>query len=129
MSELAKVWTGFEQKRAADDTADQLKLKAKARRAEGGAAAREDRRQGRLKASRTQAVLAAQGANLSDPTIVSLMGDIGAESEYMALTSLYESETEARGLDTQASATKRRGRAQLVSSVISAGESLVGKYG
>lgn len=129
MAELAKLYSGVQKKRSADDEAKQMRHKAAARRAESGSAAREERRQGRIKKSRAQAVAAAGGGSLADPTIVNLMGDLEAESEYRALTRLYEGEEEALGLETGAKIRKREGKVALVTSVLSSADSLSGKYG
>ena len=102
MGELTKIYSGVQKKRAADDQARQMRHKAAARRAESGSESREEKRQGRIKMSRAQAVAAAGGGSLADPTIVNLMGDLEAESEYRALTRLYEGEEEARGLEVGA---------------------------
>ena len=48
---------------------------------------------------------------MSDPTMVNLFADIEARGEYNALASLWESEEEALGLEAEAVARKREGRA------------------
>lgn len=129
MGGLAKIGEGFARKRAADLSAKQLRKRAKARRAEAGAEAREEIRQGDLIESRNMAVAAASGASLADPTFIRLMADVDADSEYRALTRLYEGETEARSDEIEAKVRKREGRAVLVSSILSGVESMSEKYG
>ena len=124
MAELGKIWSGFEMKKAADSEAAALRERAKTRRAEAGAAAREERRQGELLASRAQAIAAASGGSLSDPTMIKLIADLEASGEYNALSRMFEGEVEARGFEKQAGITKRKGRARLATSVLSSASSL-----
>lgn len=111
LSGIGAIATGRSVKKASESEADQLVARAKARRAEGGAAAREEIRQKRLIKSRAQAVMAAQGANLSDPTLVNLMGDLEAEGQYRALSRLFEGDDEARGLEEAARIRRKEGKA------------------
>jgi hypothetical protein len=116
MTAGGQVYGGISAKRSADSEADQLRRRAITRRGEAGAAAREERRQSRLKMSRAQAVV--------------------AEGEYAALARLYEGEEEASGLEEGARAVKREGRAARVAgytkgltSIMSGVSTLRSKYG
>lgn len=71
-------------------------------RATAQRAAIEQRRQGRFLASRALAVAAASGAGAGDPTVENILGGIGAEGEFRALSELFIGEERARGLETQA---------------------------
>jgi propanediol dehydratase small subunit len=126
---MTKLAGGVFEKDARDQEAKQLRKKAKARRAEATAEAGEERRKGRFVQSRAQAVAAASGGSLADPTIINIMGDLAADAEFNALTALYEGDTEAKGLRAQASVAKKRGRAALVVSAFDEAESLASKYG
>jgi hypothetical protein len=135
LSGIAPVLAGTAAKKSADQEAEQIVARAKARRAEGGAAAREELRQSRLIQSRAQAVAAAQGADLSDPSLVNNFGDLAAEGQYRALARLYEGEDEARGLEAVARARKKEGRAsrtagyvRSATNVLTGVASLKGKY-
>jgi hypothetical protein len=136
MTAGGQVYGGISAKRSADSEADQLRRRAITRRGEAGAAAREERRQSRLKMSRAQAVVAAGGGGLADPTIVNHMAKLEAEGEYAALARLYEGEEEASGLEEGARAVKREGRAARVAgytkgltSIMSGVSTLRSKYG
>lgn len=71
-------------------------------------AAAETRRQGALKLS---ALRARAGGAGGDPSLVGLSGDIAAETEYRALTDLFEGKERATGLHLQADASRAEGRA------------------
>ena len=120
---------GFSASRAAEAEAAQLRERAMATRAEAGAAAREEKRQSRLKQSRAQAVGASSGASLDDPTFVNLMGDIEAEGEYRALSRMYEGETSARSDERLAKARKRQGRAGLFAGGLGAAATVMSGVG
>ena len=66
------------------------------------ALASEQRRQGRLLSSRALAVAAASGAGAGDPTVENIIGDIGAEGEFRALSEMFIGEERARGLEMEA---------------------------
>ncbi len=136
LSAGGSIFSGRAAKRSADDEADQLHRRAGARRAEAQAGAREERRVNRYAKSRAQAVAAASGASLADPTFVNYMGDLDAEGEYGALSRLYEGYEEAAGYEDAATARRREGRAArtagyargLTSALIGV-ETLKSKYG
>ena len=71
-------------------------------RATAQRAAAEKRRQGRLLSSRALAVASASGAGAGDPTVENILGDIGAEGEFRALSELFIGEERALGLENQA---------------------------
>lgn len=64
--------------------------------------ATEERRQGKLAASRALAVAAASGAGVSDPTIIDLIARTEGEGIYRANVALYEGEAESRRLRFEA---------------------------
>lgn len=78
--------------------ADALAEKAGQTRASAQRRAAEERRIGRLQASRLTNLAAASGG-AQDPTVVGLLGDIDTEAEYRALTGMYEGEELARGYE------------------------------
>jgi hypothetical protein len=79
--------------------AESAKVAAGQQRASAQRAAIEDRRQGVLAQSRAAAVAGAGGGSVGD--VSNIIGDIGAESRYAALTSLYGGEDRARDLETR----------------------------
>lgn len=116
--------------------AAQLEAAAGQDRASSQRAAIDERRKGRYAGSRAMALAAASGGGADDPNVVNTIADIEGESEYRALTALYEGETEAQGKEAQAKANRRGARAtktagllNAAGSILSAGSTLAGKYG
>lgn len=103
----------------------------------------EQTRQAKLLQSRALALAAASGAGASDPTIVNLIGDTGAEGAYRSAVALYQGEEQARQLRMKAEATSYEGDLALaggearrsayntsaVSSLLSGSGTLFGRYG
>lgn len=87
---------------ALEHQAAQARQQAGQERASSQRSASEKRRLGKLLASRALAVAAASGAGAGDPTVELIVGDIGAEGEFRALSAQFEGEERARGLETQA---------------------------
>lgn len=136
ISALGSLKAGKDAKKGADNEAEQLARRAKARRAEAGLGAREERRQARLDQSRALALAAAGGGSVADPTIVNRMGDLHAEGEFSALARLYEGEEESAGLIDSSLARRREGKAQRAAGVLrgattilSGASTLATKYG
>ena len=119
------LYAGQKDKSAAYREADQLQAKANIRRGETQRAATEERRQGKIAQSRALAVAAASGGGVADPTVTNLMGDIETESEYRALSRMYEGETESQALERAATARKKEGRAARTAGVMRAATSLL----
>lgn len=127
------LYQGNQAKKAADSEARQIEYRAGQERAASQRQAEEQRRQARLAMSRAQAVAGGGG---SDQTVVDLIGDMAAEGELRALTSIYEGDDRAFGLEQQAAARRREGKAartagyiNAVSSVLRGGQSMFKKYG
>lgn len=121
--------------RAAEFEAGQLEEQATARYARGTREAYEAKRAGDIMESRARAVMAAGGGLASDPQAIEQLGRIGAESEYEALTAMYEGETEAAGLRRQAAARryggkmkKRAAKFKALSTAISGGSKAYESY-
>ena len=89
--------------------AAQLKQKANAERASGQRAAIEERKKGDLTMSRARAVAAASGAGAGDPTVMNILGNLASDTEYNALSRLYEGDSSAQSLETQANALQWQG--------------------
>ncbi len=88
--------------KALEHQAAQGRQQAGQERATAQRSASEQRRQGRLLASRALARAAASGAGAGDPTVENIIGDIGAEGEFRALSEMFIGEERALGLETQA---------------------------
>lgn len=98
----AEQQAGRDRQAALEHQAAQARQNAGQERAAAQRGAFEQRRQGRLLSSKALALAAASGAGAGDPGVEKLLGDIGAEGEFRALSDLYEAEERARGLETQA---------------------------
>lgn len=127
---------GRKAKEAADFEASQLEQKAGQTLATSQRAALEEERQGRLQQSRALAIAAASGGGASDPTVVNLMGNLAAETNYRKMVALYEGKTEAEQLRTQADITRAGGREakkasqiQALGTILSGGSSMYSKFG
>lgn len=105
---------------AAGDAAQKAaKFKAKTQKATGSRRAYEAGREGDIVASDARAAMAAGGGSTTDAGATKILGDIGAQADYNALSALYEGDT---GADisiwegkTQKSAAKTRALTTLLS--------------
>jgi hypothetical protein len=98
---------------------------AKAEKVRGQYAAVEERRLARYAQSRALAVAGASGAGASDPTVMNTIGDLEAEGEYRALTSLFNGEQRARSQTMQANIARSEGKAGSVMSLMRGGATLL----
>lgn len=107
---------------AGDRAARQDAMNMEAQGAEELAASQRDaeqkRKEGRLMASRQQAVAAASGGGADDPTIVKLMTQTAADSEYSAQTAMYGGFSRQMGLKNAARARRAEGKASLLGGVL-----------
>lgn len=106
----AQTAIAAQQQQVAEFKARSEEKSAGQERAAAQLAASEQRRQGRFAASRVQALSAASGAGALDPTIIGILGDVKNESDYRAMTALYEGESRARTLETQAAIDRMTGQ-------------------
>lgn len=131
----------------AEYRAIQLRRRAGAERAGSQRQAIEEYRRSRLAQSQARAVAAASGGGVTDPSVTKILGDLGGEGEYNALTALYAGEDAARGLEDQARASiyegdaavagakqvarasRRAGWKGAIGSVLDGGVSFAAKYG
>lgn len=86
--------------------------------------------------SNLQAAAAGGGGSATDPTVVTDIKTIAGEGRYRALTDLYEGDTEAQSLRTQAAATRvggvnaaRAGNLNAFAKGLSGASSLYNNYG
>lgn len=99
------------QRQQADAQAVALKNQANADAAASERQANNERRQGQYLMSRAQALAAASGAGATDPTVLNTEGQIAGQSEYNALTSIYEGGTPEQNALSAAQAARNTGRA------------------
>lgn len=123
--------------------AQQLEINAGQAQAAAQRKSMEERRRASLVASRAQAVAAASGAGVSDPTVENILEDIAGEGEYRAGLAAFEGEESARRMRMGADAARyegataaERGRAagraanlSAVGTLATAAGGLYGKYG
>ena len=93
--------------------AKQQEQSAQESRAAGQRASFEKQREQRFIQSKLQARSAADGGGATDPTVLGLVGDIGARGEYESLMEMYKGENRARGLEDSAQASRMSGEAAL----------------
>lgn len=122
VSAVGAVQGGKAQDAAAQYQAAQLEASGKAEQAASQRQAEEDRRQARLMQSRARAVGAASGGGID----LELAGDIEAEGEYRALTSLWEGTEAAKGRRAQAEASRFEGNAAKKAGYLKGGATILG---
>lgn len=112
--------------------AEQQLAAAQRSRAIGQRQSAEERRNARLVSSALQARAMGGG---TDPGVVQIEQDIAAEGEYRALAALYEGDMGALGLERQAGATLRSGKAradayqwQTYGTILNTAGSIYGSY-
>ena len=110
----AEARAGIARQQGLEHQAAQLRQQAGQERATSQRSASEKRRQGRLLASRALAVAGASGAGAGDPTVEKIIGDIGAEGEFRALSEMFIGEERALGLETQADLREFEGRQERI---------------
>lgn len=130
------VRSGEAAKANAEGEATQMQQQANAEQASAQRAYIQEKRQGEYVRSRAQAVAAASGAGVSDPTVSNILSGIAGESEYRALTQLYQGDVTAKGLQYGAAARRREGDAAQTagymkgaSTLFSGAYSMYSKYG
>lgn len=116
--------------------AAQLEANAGLERASSQREAIEQRRQSRLAQSRALALAAASGGGASDPTVTNIIADLEGEGEYRALSSLYEGNERAIGLENDAKARRKEAKNvkkasyfKAASSILKGGSSFAERYG
>lgn len=128
---IAKAYQGVQQKRADDQSAAMLNQEAGQSIAAGIQGAIQQRRRGAYVASQAQARIAGGGLTTTGVSAVNTIGDIKGQSEYNALTSIYQGEDRASELNYRASVMRSEGNAAQVAGIvngISSGESFYSKY-
>lgn len=100
---------GKAQQQEAYYRATQAEMAAGQTRASGQRAAIEQRRKGEIARSRAIALQAGQGGSTADPTFINIVGDLGTETEYSAMSALFQGEDEAAGLEQQAGLSRFEG--------------------
>jgi hypothetical protein len=126
---------GIQARRMADVEGQQYDVAAGQQIAASQRTAMEQQRQSRLAQSRALAVAAASGGGASDVTVEHVIANIAGEGAYRSAVALFDGEEKARSLRMKGWAARetgaskeRAGYIQGVSSLLSSGTSLYGKY-
>jgi hypothetical protein len=90
--------------------------------------AEREREYGRYIQSDAMAIAAAGGAGTDNANMRQIMAELQTESEYRALTHLYNGETEAYGMELQAAARRDEGRSAARAGKIGAVTSILTAY-
>jgi hypothetical protein len=109
MSAIGQRNAGIAENQRAQYVAKQMEVNAGQERAAAQRRAQEQRRRGDLAQSRAQSLAAASGGGALDPSVVDIMGGLEEESEFNALSDLYEGEERARDLESNATVTRWSG--------------------
>ncbi len=110
-------------------TAEQVaKFKAKTAMARGTRGAAEATRAGDIVESDARAAMAAGGGSASDAGAIETLGKIKAESEYNALSALYEGRQEADLAIYEGKVKKKAARTRALSTAISGGAGMYKSY-
>lgn len=125
------IGAGVAAKNEANYEAAQMEIKGAEERAAGQRDAMQKRTEGQLVMSRQQALAAASGAGAGSdaPTIVRMMTDTAAESEYSAQSSMYGGLSRATGLMDSARGRRASGKASFLGSVIGGFGQAAGGFG
>lgn len=89
-----------------DAQAQALEQRAGQERAAAQRVAMDQRRQGNLVSSRVRALAAAGGGDTLDPTLTDIEAGIANETDYRALTALYQGDAAGQALDYNATLTR-----------------------
>ena len=132
----AAAAAGQSQQNALNYKATQENQQAMTERASAQRAAFDKQRETGLLESKLQAGAAAGGGGASDPTIVSLGGQIAGRGEYESLLDMFKGENTARGYENQATAdiasgqaAAAEGSAKQSASYLSAAGTVIGSAG
>lgn len=96
----------------AEASAAQLRYNAGQQRAAGHRAGQNEIRQSEVLMSKMLAMAGASGAGAYDPTMINLFAQADAEGKLASQTQIYNAEEAARGMEADANAAIRSGRAK-----------------
>ena len=119
---------GREEKKLAEEEAKELSRAGRREMAATTHDVAEAEKTKELMESRAIAVGAAQGAGMSDPTMVKLIGDLNAEGEYRMLQALYTGSDRAMGLYDASGKTRRSGKRAMRSAQVNAATTVASAY-
>lgn len=124
VSTLGTIQAGREAKAEADYAAKQQEMQADEAYASSQRDAAEKYRKGRIMLGDQRAALAASGGDLTDPSVIDIMGDTEAEVDLAARTDIYRGEQQARGYNDAAINSRITGKNAQKASFISAAGNL-----
>ncbi len=109
LSAFGSMSEGKAQYKAAQFQAAQLDQNAGQAKAAGQRDAAQEIRQSELLQSRALAVAGASGAGAVDPTVLRIISGLAGEGALAAQTAMFNADEQARGMRTQAAATRFEG--------------------
>lgn len=125
----SQIAGGIAARRGADFEAQQDTVNAGQQVAASQRAAESQDLNGRLLASRAQAVAAASGGGATDPTVTGIIQRIAGQTAYRSALALYQGNDAARALLTRADAVRFGGREAQAAGIVNAlGTTLKGAY-
>lgn len=129
VSAVGTIRNAAQQKANDQYQARQLEAQAKAETAAAQREAMQRRKEGDLLASQQQARAAASGGSATDPTVLDLMGDADAMSEYNAATAMYRGDYAAQKSREGAEAKRMQASTRMTGAYLSAGGDLLSSFG
>lgn len=124
ISVLGTIQAGREAKAQAEYQAKVQEQQADEAYASAQRDATEKYRKGRIMLGDQRAAIAGSGGDLTDPSVLDIMGDTEAEIDLAARTDIYKGEQQARGLNDAAINSRISGKNAQKASYISAAGSL-----
>lgn len=124
VSTLGTIQAGREAKAQADYQAKVQEAQADEAYASSQRDAAEKYRKGRIMLGDQRAAVAASGGDLTDPSVIDIMGDTEAEIDLAARTDIYKGDQQARGYNDAAINSRISGKNAQKASYISAAGSL-----
>lgn len=136
ISAAGTLAAGKAEKQSAFAQAQQMNQQAGQERAAAQRVALQNRREANVAASRATALAAASGGSATDPTATKIISDITGQGEFNALTSLYNGEERARGMEYGAKAkiaegsnAKKASQTKALGTILSTASTLYGRFG
>lgn len=126
LSAAGTIYSGIQAKNSADYEAKLLKSKADQEKAIASRNMADKITEKKLVTSRQQAVAAASGAGVDNPTVNALQGKAEQRGDYNAMLEMYNGLQASNDLRAQAAIRKQEGQSALMGSFLSAGAGIYG---
>jgi hypothetical protein len=126
LSAAGTIYSGIKAKQSADYESDLLKQRGDQEKAIASREAADRTLEKKLVGSRQQAIAAASGAGVDNPTVNSLMAKTEQRGTYNAMLEMYSGTQAKNDLYAQADVRKSEGKSALLGSFIEAGAGIYG---